>query len=258
MKYLRRSILLFLAISLWIGSFTANALELKTEYQDSCPKYYQNDDRSSKFQGICIDIIRALEKEVPDLKIIAQNRFIPFKRIQQNLKNNKIDIFVGFAKNDKRVRQYQFVDIPLYEVNHVVAVRSDDSVAVKSFDDIRNLSDDNVILTNLGTATERYLKKQNGLNVDSLATNLEANFRKMLAKRGRFVYFHDMGLVSIVKRLYPDGEVKVLPTSFKKYNHYLAFSPGTPQSVVKKVEIALQRLADRGVLKKIQAKYSSL
>ncbi len=239
-----------------ISLTSVSAVELKTEFQSSYPKYYYSDASNSSVEGLCIDIIKLIEKET-GIQIVGEPIFIPFKRIQHNLDKGSIDVFFGFAKNAKRQNMYTFVDPPLYEVNHVIGIRKDDSVTVATFDDIKALKENNVILTNSGTATERYLKKQGGLTIDSLADSLEMNFKKLLAKRGRFIYFHDIGLVSNIKIFYPNGEIKVLPASFRKYSHYVAFSKKTPDDVVKKVRAAIEKLSKNGELKKIAAKYSS-
>lgn len=247
---------IFILISLTGASFSYGS-ELKTEYQNSYPKYYLTDNKDKKeVVGLCIDMIKAVEKKLPEIKIISNKGFIPFKRIQANLYNGKIDVFFGFAKNRNRLKKYIFIDIPLYEVNHVIAVRRDDNIKINTFDDIRKLMGDNRILTNFGTATENFLNKQGGLEVDSGGKDLTKNLIKLILKRGRFVYFHDIGLISTIKRDLKKTDIKILPTSFRKYHHYVAFSRKVPKKVIEKFVSAIKKLSNNGDLKRIQEKYT--
>ncbi len=159
------------------------------------------------------------------------------------------------AKNEARLKKYIFVDTPLYEVNQIVVLRRTDTVEIHNLDDIRNLAPDNIILTNYGTATERQLKAQKELNVDSEGLNIAANLKKLLYGRGRFIYFHDIGLLGAIKRNGYEKEIRVLPIIFKTYHHYVAFAPGTPEEIITRVDQALQKLKASGELARIRARY---
>ncbi len=229
--------------------------ELITAYQESYPKYYQTKNGvNPEIQGLCIDILHAIE-ETTGLHIRAPYGFIPFKRLQSQLADGQIDLFIGMAKNKARLKKYIFIDTPLYEVNHIIATRRDDNVNVRNFDDIRKLAPDNIILTNYSTATERLLKAQEGLNVDSEATSIAANLKKLLYGRGRFICFHDLGLLGAIERHDYVEKVRVLPLILKTYYHYIAFAPNTPESVIRQIGLAVQKLKASGELAKIRAKY---
>lgn len=230
-----------------------HALELKTNYQDGYPKYFIN--KQGKIDGICIDILKLIEKKAPQIKFSASKDLVAFKRIQSNLQDGTIDIFLGMTRTKERENKFIYLDPPLYEVNHVIAVRADDKVDIKSFDDIRKLGANGVILTNQGTSTQKYLNKQTGLHIDSEALNLSSNLKKLLFKRGRFLYFHDLGMVSTIKKEGLTKKIKIVPITFKKYSHYLVFSKITPPNVVKEVETILNEISQNGELKKIVDKY---
>jgi len=233
----------------------ANPPELITAYQASYPKYYQEETATNaEIQGLCIDILHAIE-ETTGLHIRAPYGFIPFRRLQSQLADGRIDLFIGMAKNTARLKKYIFIDTPLYEVNHIIAARQGDKVNVRNFDDIRNLAPDNIILTNYSTATERLLKAQEGLNVDSEATSIAANLKKLLYGRGRFICFHDLSLLGAIERHGYSEKIRVLPLSLKTYYHYIAFAPNTPESVIRQVDLAVQKLKASGELAKIRAKY---
>jgi ABC-type amino acid transport substrate-binding protein len=230
--------------------------ELKTEYQNSYPKYYiSSSSGKTRVNGLCIDIIKAVEKELTEIKITAKKEFVPFKRIQGNLEEGKIDVFFGFAKNSKRLEKYKFIDIPIYEVNHVIAVKADDNINIKTLEDTGKLKGNKTILTNFGTATEKFLKEKENLTIDAGGKTLSVNLEKLLLGRGRMVYFHDLGLYGTVKRNFNSGKIKILPVSFRKYFHYIAFSKKVPTEVIDKVKDAVKKLKDNGTLEKIRGSY---
>ncbi len=235
----------------------AKTTELATAYQRSYPKYYwANPARKERVEGLCADILRAIEK-TSGITINAPQGFLPFKRLQTHLALGSIDLFIGMAKNESRLKQYIFIDTPLYEVNQIVASRKDDPAKISSLEDIRNLAPDNVILTNFGTATERFLKKQQGLNVDSEGKNLKANLNKLVHNRGRLICFHDIGLIGAIKRYGYENRIKIPPYTLHKYYHYIAFAPTTPKDIIARIERAVQELSRNGTLRKIRSRYIS-
>lgn len=229
-----------------------NSIELKTYYQDGYPKYYKED---SQYKGLCIEIMKLIESKSQNITFKAPDRLVKFKRIKNDLLNGKIDLFFGMTRTKKRESQYTYIDPALYEVNHVIATKKGDNVNVKNFNDIKNLGKNGLILTNQGTSTERFLKKQNGLRVDSSAHNLSANLKKLANDRGRFVYFHDLGMVSTIKKENLQTKLKIEPASFKKYSHYLAFSKSAPKEAVKEVKRIMSEIAKSGELREITDKY---
>ena len=77
----------------------------------------------------------------------------------------------------------------------------------------------------------------------------------LIAKRGRFAFYHDLGLQSAIKGGAFEKKIKILPVSFLTYYHYAAFSKNTPVETVDKVRTALEKLKDNGELAKIHSKY---
>lgn len=247
-KYIVMSLLVFMTLA-----SSALAIELKTAAQDSAPKYFKL--KNGKMGGLCVDIMQAIEKIDPEIKFVGHETFLPFKRMAQQLENGDIHVFFGFVKNKSREEKYNFVNIPLYQVNHVVAIRSDDNVDVKSFDDIRALGNDGKILTIFGTSTYRYLNKQGGLQIDDGGKNIPAVLKMLLLKRGRFAYYHNLGLATSIRNEGLQDKVKILPTSFREYYQYAAFSKKIPQETVVEVEKALKKLSASGELARILDKY---
>ena len=232
----------------------AEPIELRTAYQNSFPKYYGHNQPEKAPHGLCMDILEAIEKTA-GITIIAPSGFLPFKRLQNQLATGEIDIFIGMAKNKSRLKKYRFLDTPLYAVHHILAVRQDDTVQIDSLDDIVTLAPNNIILTNFGTATERLLKTHEGLHVDSEGTTIQANLKKLLYGRGRFICFHDLGLKAAIRQHGYSDKIKVLPITLRTYYHYIAFAPDTPAEVITRVDLALKKLQAEGTLAAIHAKY---
>ncbi len=235
------------------SSFAGDFIELKTAAQESFPKYYKSDDH--KMCGVCIDIIHSIEQADPEIKFTGYNNFLPFKRLQSYLEKGELDVFFGFKKTAKRERQLNFLNIPLYQINYVVAVRAEDNVSIESFDDIRTMGDKGLILTVLGTSANSFLQKQGGLLIDDAARTPSIALKKLLAGRGSFVFYHDLGLKSIINNLKLEKKVKILPISFLTYGHYTAFSKQVPEPIIQRVKNALEKLEKNGTLADIRRKH---
>ena len=126
-------------------------IDLRTAYQESFPKYIK---RGSEITGMCMDILRAIEEE-SGLRIgSSANDFTPFKRLQSDLENHKIDIFVGMKKTEGREKIYDFIDPPIYTVKSVVAVLAEDDAVISSIQDLYGQT----VMIPHGSATATMLK----------------------------------------------------------------------------------------------------
>ena len=235
MKWLKKTACfwVFLGIASW-----GQAYELKTHYQEGFPKYFlTSKDGKQEVGGLCVEIMHLIEKKASDIRFVAEKRLVVFKRIKYDLLKGKIDVYLGIVRNSEREKHYIYIDQPLYQLKYVVAVRRNDSIKVNTFDDIRALGMDGKILITPGTAAEKYLKQQGGLQIDSGGNSVSLNLVKLLKKRGRFVYSHNLGLISTIRN---DGlikQVKTLPASFKTYYHYMAFSKKAPKGAIQRVHV---------------------
>lgn len=230
-----------------------HATELKTHYQEeSVPKYVLDASHEiTAAGGVCVDILRALELELPGIRITADYA-APFKRILHDLESGTIDLFCGMTRTKERELKYFYLEPPLYELNFVLTVRADDDVVITSFDDIRRLAPKNIILTNAGTGAERFLRRQDGLRIDAGAADIPTNLRKLRKRRGRFYFFHDMGVQATIKSEYKGRSFRVLPVSFRRYYQYAGFSKKSPNAqMIEPLGRALKRLETTGQLQKI-------
>lgn len=246
-------IIIFVLTTLFTStSCFSGSVILITELQDTQPKYFIKDGIA---EGLCIELIKLVEEKT-GYTISYKNEFVPARRIQINLETGATDLHFGFLKSAEREKKYTYASEPLYQVQHLVAVRVDDDVSVKNFDDIRALGENGIILTPFGTGTSRYLQEQGGLLIDDGAEVVESNLRKLLAKRGRFVYYHNLGLLNAIKADEFAGKFKVLPVSFRNYNHYVLFSKKVPLEIIETINNAIIQAKNSGGLAIITDKYT--
>lgn len=237
----------------------ASAYILKTYYQDGFPKYYiENIGNECVVRGLCPEVMRLIEKKAPNIKFVAPPELVRFNRIKSDLQHGVIDVFLGMTRTPEREKQFIYLDPPLYSLTHVLAVRHNDPIIINSFDDIRQLEEKGKILTNQGTSSANYLRKQGGLSVDAGAMTLSQNLTKLEKGRGRFVYFHNLGLINTIRMEGWEEKVKILPVSFHSYSHYLVFSRYADPEAVRIVKRALKELAESGELQAVTEKYFKL
>lgn len=229
------------------------AVELNTAAQDSAPKYYKSS--TNRMAGLCVDIINAIERIDKNIKFNGYNEFTPFKRLQLQLEKGQLDVFFGIKKTDKREDTYRFINIPLYQLNYVIAVRSDDNVNIDNIDDARALHENGEILTVHGSAASKFLKAQDGLLVNDGAESPLALLKMLMFKRGRLAFYHDLGLRDIINKEGLSNDIKILPISFLTYSHYAAFSKNVSDETRNKIKIALEKLASSGELARIYKRY---
>lgn len=231
----------------------AAATELTTAYQsNSAPKYIVT--QAGNVEGLCMDILRKVEDRLENIKFKG-SMSIPLKRLESYLETGEIDVFFGLAKNSKREMKFTYVDTPLYEVNHVVAVRKGEYEDISGFQFIEALGTKGKILTNFGSATERFLRRKQNLNIDSSGRDLKINLNKLLKKRGEFVYFHDLGLYKALAEEFKRKPIEIRKLSFHKYHHYIAFTKDTDSEIIARVSQVMTELQADGTLLKILMKY---
>ena len=245
--------LTFTALLISLLPLSSYAIDLKTAAQESAPKYTLG--AGGNMEGLCIDIMQAITKVDPSITFNGQDKFLPFKRLQVELEKSKLDVFFGFKDNAKRLKQYNFLQLPLYQINYVVAVKIDDNVNITSLDDVLALGDKGKLLTVSSTGASKFLAKKEGLIVDDHAKSTKAMLKKLIAGQGRFAFYHDLGLQETVRSEGLEGKVKVLPVTFLTYYHYAAFSKSVSAEAVKQVETALNKVKSSGELTKIHTKY---
>ncbi|MYN10908.1 substrate-binding periplasmic protein [Pseudoduganella aquatica] len=234
------------------GPAHAGPLVLRTAAQDNNTLKYE---LRAKRKGICVDVIKALERTDPALHFSGWTQPMSLPRIESALAEGQLDAFCALIRTSAREARFGFIDIPVYTVRHTIAVRADDQVVVNSLDDIRKLGPDNVIIVSKGTAHESKLQHEKGLRVDATSRDTDVNLRKLLNKRGRFYYHTESALRRYIADEQLKGMIRLLPTVFSEETLYFAVSPSLPPPATEQLRQALRKLAERGELQKIYASY---
>ncbi len=227
---------------------TASALEIRTAAQDSQPKFVKE---TNGIGGLCIDIFKAIERIDPELKFSPLKDFVPLPRIEDSLSTGNLDAFCGLAKTPSRQTKFDFIETPLYMTHSVLAARSDEKADPQSFDDLRKLGAEAVIMVVTQTVHAEVLAAQPGLKVDAGAKDTSLNLQKLIAGRGRFVYHNDFALVDEIQRDKLADKVKILSGSFASEGRYLVVSKLAAPGVKLKLTAAIEKLAKSGELAKI-------
>ncbi len=230
------------------------AIELKTAAQDSAPKYFVNEDHS--MAGLCVDILRAIERTDPEIKFSGYDHFLPFNRIQKQLEDGVLDVFLGFKRTPARLGKYHFIDIPLYQLDYKLAALSVNGFGSIRLEDISTFGPEMRVLTINGSAAVNFLKEQNlGFVVDDSARSPENMILMLKHGRARLAFYHDLSLFFVLDHMDAGKDIEVLPRSFTSYSHYLAFSKQARPEAVARVTKALRKLSESGDLGRISARY---
>jgi polar amino acid transport system substrate-binding protein len=241
-------------VFLLVSFTTLHGSEFRTYAQfNAAPKFIQS---GNTVTGLCVDIMRAIEKEDSQISFVGYSRFAPFARKMIDLESGNIDVIVGIVKNAERAAKFNFIPTPIYTTNDVLVSRADDPVDIRSFDDIRRLGGNGIILTNHGAAHVHFLLNQGGLLIDHGASNTPDNLYKLVQGRGRFVYLNDIELRYDIRKENLESKLRFLKTSFAQFPHYIAFSRRVPLNHRTEVAIALKKLEQKGELMRIFEKYS--
>lgn len=228
--------------------------EIKTAAQiDSEPKYVKS---GNAVAGICIDIMRAVEKIDPALKFVGDQQWLPLARIEATIENGSLDAGCGLQRNKEREPKFQFPATPLFPVNGMLAVRANDDVKIGGWDDVRKLGPDGVVLVNFGSGAIKRLEGLGGLKIDSAGKSNADNLEKLAAGRGRFYYYRSPGFTAELKP-YP-GKFKILPTVMDSTQFFMMFGKHVPAATVEKFNNALMQLEKQGDLAKFVAKWDNM
>ena len=234
--------------------FSGEATVLRTGAQPSAPKYFAADDNS--IEGLCVDIINAIENTDPTLQFRGQDTFIPFKRLQHMLTNGEIDVFVGMKKTPKRMVTYRFIDIPLYHLSYKLVSLSHQSYASSELEDLDRFDAGLRVLTVNASAASTFLKnKSPGLQIDDSPRSPSSMIQMLILGRGDFAFYHDLALFHAINKLNLAKEIHVVPANYSSYAHHVAFAKTVPMETVNKVKKALETLQNNGELERITSKY---
>jgi ABC-type amino acid transport substrate-binding protein len=202
-----------------------------------------------------VEVLRALERQAPDLHFDGWQQAMSLPRIEAALAEGKLDAFCALLRTNAREGRFDFIDIPVYTVRHRIAVRANDAIDVRSLADIRALPQDKLIIVSKGTAHEDLLRREGGLELDASSRDTDINLRKLLHRRGRFLYHTENALLHYIEQEGMQGKIRLLPTVFKEEGMFLVTARSLPAASASKLKAALKALHERGELQRIYEGY---
>lgn len=255
-----RSLCLFWMVGVLLGLTAAlpsrAELVLRTASPPQAPRYIATTENGKKsIGGLCIDIMRAIESVDPEIRFSGDQEAMPQTRLLSLLELGEVDVAFCFNSNPAREKMFRVIEPPLYEIQYKVAARSNDGIEVRSFDDIRKLGQQGVVLVNFGSASVQFLQSIGGLQIDSSGVTQEINLRKLANGRGRFYYRHELGMQAELEASNLTREIKILPAMLHREEQYVLFSRYADPLAVERVQKALEKLKASGILAKLRAKY---
>lgn len=220
--------------------------------QESIPPKWVAKD-SGGLEGICPDILSAMEKAEPRLKFTGHDEFRSVPVIEQGLQTGAVQAACALLDSDKR-RKIAYQSVRLYNVKHRLAATIADKAVVDSIDDLVKLKP--LITTSRGAAYSDQLR-QLGLEVDDSTGDNVTNLRKILGGHGRFVYMNEMTLVWLIREQRLQDKVRILPAILKEEPIYFWISKKTDAQATQLIQQALQKLQKNGELNRIYERWTS-
>jgi hypothetical protein len=89
--------------------------------------------------GMCIDIMRAIERIAPGLRFEGHQQWMPLVRVLYEVSIGQQDAACGLQRTVERLPLYHFLDQELFIVNYVLVARADETAIINSWDDVRKL-----------------------------------------------------------------------------------------------------------------------
>lgn len=231
----------------------AQTVVVRTLGQESIPPKWVAKD-SGGLEGICPDILTAMEKAEPRLKFTGHDDFRSVPVIEQGLESGAVQAACALLDSDKR-RRIAYQSARLYMVKHRLAAAASDKVVVDTIDDLVKLKP--LITTSRGAAYSDQLR-QLGLEVDDSTGDNVTNLRKVIGGHGRFVYMNELTLVWLIREQRMQDKVRILPAVLKEEPIYFWISKKADAQAVQLMQQALQKLQRNGELNRIYERWTTV
>lgn len=247
-------LLLLTAVALAAGPAPARARvsNLPVLAQESLPPKWI--DRGDHSDGVCPDILRAIEKLEPRVRFTGQHEFRSLPVIEQGLESGDVACACALLDTARRRGIATIVGKPLYMVRHRVAAAASDHARVDNLDQLVKLKP--LVNTSRGAGYSDQLRAL-GLKVDDSTSDNVVNLKKIIAGHGRFFYMNELSLNWIIRENGMGAQVRVIPGVLKEEPVYFWVSKKVPPATVHLLDQALLKLKANGELSRIYARWSN-
>jgi glutamate/aspartate transport system substrate-binding protein len=243
----------WLAYSLLLLAGPASAAQLivRMMAQESIPPKWILKD--GKVQGLCPEIIEAIERIEPRIRFTGYDRGRSLMVIEDALASGRVWAACGLLDSTRRRGIALRSDIPLYETRHRLAAAAGDTQVVNKLDDLVRLKP--LINTARGSAYVDDMKER-GIEVDDSTGDNALNLRKILAGHGRYTYMNELSLQHLIRSEHLEDKVKVLPAVFHSAQLYFWVSRRADPALAPMLEQALVKLKANGELARIYERWA--
>jgi ABC-type amino acid transport substrate-binding protein len=230
----------------------AQELTLRTVQQaNSTVKY--DPEGSPLRPGLCLEILRAVERQDPGLRFTGLDQAVPLKRVERLLAEGLVDAFFCLLKSSEREKQWRYAAVPLYTVRHVVVQRADDPRSPESLAELAAWSKRKPVLVMRGTALARRLLAAK-VTIAEVGSEREA-LQMLTLGRADAIYGQDINLQRHVNESKLGDKVKFGRTVFQEEPQWLALRADLPAAHEERLTQALRKLEKDGTLRQLAEKY---
>lgn len=234
-------------------ALTAQAQELTLRTVQQAGSLVKYDPANPQKPGLCLEILRAVERADPGLRFTGLRQVVPLKRVERLLADGEVDVFFCLLRSPDRERQWRFLPVPLYGIRQVVVQRADDPRPFDTLADLARASVHRPVLVTRGTILMRRL---DAANVQISEVNSEREALQMLMMgRTDAVYGQDINLLRHIREAGLDGKLRLGRNSFGDELHYVAVRSGLPAAQQERLLQVLRKLERDGVLKQLADQY---
>ncbi|WP_228893286.1 substrate-binding periplasmic protein [Pseudoduganella aquatica] len=234
---------------------TAESVELRVASQLGTEPKFLIDESSGRITGICIDIMRAVERADPGLKFVGVQRWMPLVRITTELSAGLQDAACALQRTPERERKFTYLQPALYPVDFFLLARMDDPVVVNSWEDVRSLRPASVVLVNRGFGASATLQAIPGIVVDSSTTETRLNLEKLIAGRARLYFHRGPGIARMLAHAGVTDKVRVLPTVMLHAEFHFVLGKHVAPATANRLRRVLAAMEQSGELKAIYRKW---
>ncbi|UXH78884.1 substrate-binding periplasmic protein [Roseateles amylovorans] len=231
---------------------SSGLLRLRTASQSGSPLKYSSGDPQRP--GLCGEIVTALLRADPDLRLDGVEQRVPLRRVELMLGRREIDVFFCLLDAEHRSPLMRYLPVPLYRVRHVLAMRADDPRVPRNWDELRAFARTEPLLVQQGTKLAGTLREADVRHVESARTDRDA-MEMLVRGRATAVYGQDLGLRQAQRGTELERLVRIGPTVFQEDVQYAVVSRGVSAPVVARLTERLRQLAVSGELARLAERY---
>jgi len=247
------------ALALWSAlaapsAIAAQALRVAVQ-ENSAPKFLDKADATPRVEGICPDILAAIERRVPSLDVIYDPRPQPLKRLESNMESGLVDANCLIDTNERRAK-FKILPTVLFAFDYHLIARSDDPARIANWQDVRDLGPNGRILVVTGSGSMGRLALIGGLHFEEGGKSVTANLQKLVLGRGRFFYYRIHEWERELNLAKVGGMVKILPAKMEIVHFRMMFGKHVSPDLIEKTRRALQDMDNDGELVRIRDKWN--